>query len=178
MKNLVLASAVILTSSACCFFGIGAPTAAAPAPAPAPVAVKPAPAPVPAPAPAPVAAPKPAPAKVTIDLEVKFDTAKDVVKPEYDDQLKKVADFLKAYPDSKAEIEGHTDNVGNPAYNKDLSARRAAAVRQALIDRFGVDGSRLTSAGYGPDKPRDDNGTAAGRARNRRVVASFTGTKG
>lgn len=171
-KPLVLAAAVVLSSSACCFFGIGAPTASVPAAAPVVAA-----SPRPAPAPTPTPAPKPAPQKVTIDLEVKFDTAKDVVKPEYDDQLKKVADFLKAYPDSKAEIEGHTDNVGKAEYNKDLSARRAAAVRQALIDRFGVDGARLTSAGYGPDKPRDDNGTAAGRARNRRVVASFTGTK-
>lgn len=181
MRNLVLAATVILASSACCFFGIGSPTAAAPAAAPvAAASPRPAPAPIPtpAPAPAPAPAPKPAPEKVTIDLEVKFDTAKDVVKPEYDDQLKKVADFLKAYPESRAEIEGHTDNVGKAEYNKALSARRAAAVRQALIDRFGVDGSRLTSAGYGPDKPRDDNGTAAGRARNRRVVATFTGTKG
>ena len=160
-----------LSLSGCCFFGIGSPTAAAPAPAPAPVAVR-APAPAPAPAPTPAAAPK----KVTIALEVKFDTAQAVVKPEYDSQLKKVSDFLKTYPDSKAEIEGHTDNVGQAAYNKDLSQRRAAAVRQALIDRFGADAARLTAAGYGPERPLVANDNAANRALNRRVVASFTGT--
>lgn len=176
MRHLILASAAVLSSSACCFFGIGSPTASAPAPVAPPVAARPLPAP--APAPAPAAKPEPVQEKVTIELEVKFDTAKDVVKPEYDDQLKKVADFLKTYPSSRAEIEGHTDNVGDAAYNKDLSRRRAAAVRQALIDRFSADGSRLTAEGYGPERPRADNATAEGRASNRRVVATFTGVKG
>ena len=173
MKILIVIVAVSL--SGCCFFGIGAPTSAAPAPAP--VAVR-APAPVPAPVPAraPVAAPK-AVEKVTIALEVKFDTSKSIVKPEYDDQLKKVSDFLKAYPDTKAEIEGHTDNAGKAEANKGLSQRRADAVRQALIDRFGADGARLTAAGYGQERPLVDNGTAEGRAKNRRVAATFTGTK-
>lgn len=176
-KTILVALSSALTG--CCFMGSTVKKTES-APPPAPV-VKAAPAPAPAPAPTPVPAPAPAPKiaageKVSIDLEVQFDTAKDVVKPEYDAQLKKVADFLKAHPETKAEIEGHTDNVGKAAYNKDLSARRAAAVRQALIDRFGADASRLTSQGYGPDKPREDNGTAAGRARNRRVVATFTGT--
>lgn len=172
MKIILAASSLFL--SGCCFFGIGAPTAAAPAPAPI---AKAAPAPAPAPVAAPVPAPKPAPEKVTIALEVKFDTAKSVVKPEYDAQLKKVSDFLKAYPDSKAEIEGHTDNIGKPEYNKILSQSRAAAVRQALIDRFGCDGSRLTAVGYGEEKPLFANDTPANRALNRRVVATFTGTK-
>lgn len=171
----IIIALAVLSLSGCCFFGIGSPTAAAPSPAPAPIAVsKPAPAPSPAPAPAP--APKIA-EKVTIALEVKFDTAQAVVKPEYDDQLKKVSDFLKTYPDSKADIEGHTDNVGQAAYNKDLSQRRATAVRQALIDRFGADASRLTATGFGPEQPLVANDTAANRAVNRRVVASFTGTK-
>lgn len=174
-KFITVATAVsTLALSGCCFFGIGAPTAKAPAPAPV---VAKAPAPAPAPAPVAPAAPAPAPKvaeKVSIALEVQFDTAKDVVKPQYDDQLKKVADFLKAYPASKAEIEGHTDNVGQAAYNKDLSQRRAAAVRQALINRFGCDGSRLSAAGYGPEKPLVANDTPANRAVNRRVVATFT----
>ncbi len=118
-----------------------------------------------------------APEKVTIALELEFDTAKAVVKPEYDAELKKVAEFLKTYPTTSAEIEGHTDNVGKPEYNKGLSQKRAEAVRQALIERFGVDGSRLTAKGYGEEKPIQDNGTAAGRAKNRRVVATFSATK-
>lgn len=173
MKTLAFIPALVLAFglSGCC--GMTLPdfphAAAAPAPAPKPVAAAPAPAPVPAPA--------PIPEKVTIALEVKFDTSMAVVKPEYDDQLKKVSDFLKAYPNSKAEIEGHTDNAGEPAANKDLSQRRAAAVRQALIDRFGADAARLTAAGYGEERPLADNGTVEGRAQNRRVVATFTGTK-
>ncbi len=166
-------AAAVLSLSGCCFFGIGSPTAAAPAPAPAPVAVR-----APAPAPAPVAAPAPKAAeKVTIALEVKFDTSKSIVKSEYDDQLKKVSDFLKTYPDSKAEIEGHTDNAGSPQANKSLSQRRADAVRQALIDRFGADGARLTATGYGAERPIADNATVEGRTKNRRVAATFTGTK-
>jgi OOP family OmpA-OmpF porin len=156
-------------------------------PAPKVAAAPPPPPPAPAPAPAPAAAPAPAPAPaaapalpaetVTIALDIQFDTAKDAVKPQYDDQLKKVADFLKTYPDSKAEIEGHTDNAGGAAYNTALSQRRADAVRAALISRFGVDGSRLTAKGYGPDKPVADNATAEGRAKNRRVAATFTAIK-
>lgn len=142
--------------------------APAPAPAPKPVAVAPAPEPV---------AVKKAPEKVSIALAVTFDTGKDIVKPQCDDQLKKVSDFLKTYPDSRAEIEGHTDSKGSAAANKDLSQRRAAAVRQALIDRFGADASRLTAVGYGQEKPIATNDTAEGRAQNRRVVATFTGTK-
>ena len=173
MKILIVLAAVSL--SGCCFFGIGAPTTAAPAPAP--VAVR-APIPAPAPVPAPVAAPAPKIAeKVTIALEVKFDTSKSIVKPEYDDQLKKVSDFLKTYPDTKAEIEGHTDNAGASEANKRLSQRRADAVRQALIDRFGAEGARLTAVGYGAERPIADNTTAEGRTKNRRVAAAFTGTK-
>jgi OOP family OmpA-OmpF porin len=110
-------------------------------------------------------------------ISIKFDTGKAEVKPEYDDQLKKVADFLKTYPDASAEIEGHTDNRGTAVSNRALSQRRAESVRQALIDRFGADASRLTAKGYGPDKPIADNSTPEGRAQNRRVVATFTAIK-
>ena len=165
MKILALIPA--LAFAGCCFTLPNFPHGAA-APAPKPVAVAPAPAPAPAPAIA---------EKVTVVLGVKFDTSMSVVKPESAAQLKKVSDFLKTYPDTKAEIEGHTDNAGAPEANKGLSQRRADAVRQALIDRFGVDGSRLTAAGYGEERPLDDNVTEEGRAKNRRVAATFTGTK-
>lgn len=118
-----------------------------------------------------------APEKVEIALKVEFDTAKDVVKPEYDGELAKVASFLKDYPSASAEIEGHTDSLGKAEYNRDLSQRRADAVRRALIERFHVDPARLTAKGYGPDRPIADNGTAEGRAKNRRVAAAITATK-
>ncbi|MCX5789909.1 MAG: OmpA family protein [Elusimicrobia bacterium] len=115
--------------------------------------------------------------KIEVALDVQFDTDKDAVKPEYDDQLKKVAAFFKDHPSAKAEIEGHTDSAGNAAHNLDLSQRRAKAVRKALIDRFQADGSRLTAKGYGQTRPIADNTTAEGKARNRRVVAAFTVAK-
>ncbi|PKN37564.1 MAG: hypothetical protein CVU62_07470 [Deltaproteobacteria bacterium HGW-Deltaproteobacteria-2] len=132
-------------------------------------------APEPAPAPAPVPAPAPAPApvkeKVTITLNVQFDTNKAVIKEKYNDDIKKVADFMKEFPDTTAEIGGHTDNIASAAYNQKLSEKRANSVRQYLIDKFGIDGSRLTAVGYGLTKPVAGNDTEEGRQQNRRVEA-------
>ncbi|HEV8377086.1 MAG TPA: OmpA family protein [Candidatus Polarisedimenticolia bacterium] len=82
--------------------------------------------------------------------------------------LDKVADTLKEWPDVKVEIGGHTDSQGNDASNLKLSGARAESVRKYLVSK-GVDGSRLTAKGYGETVPIADNGTAAGRAQNRRV---------
>lgn len=139
---------------------------------PAPVV---APAQVPEPAPEPVPAPLPPPPpvmeKVTIILNVEFDTAKSVVKEKYYDDIKKIADFMKAHPETKALIEGHTDNVGKAEDNDRLSEARAKSVRQYLIDKFGIDGARLNAVGYGMDHPIASNDTEEGRKQNRRVDA-------
>jgi outer membrane protein OmpA-like peptidoglycan-associated protein len=134
--------------------------------------------PAPAPAPAPETAPAPAPApvqkKVSITLNVEFDTAKAVVKDNYKNDIKKVADFMKAYPETTVVIEGHTDNVdifNNPKNNIKLSLARANSVRQYLIDNFGIDASRINDVGYGPDKPIASNDTKKGRQKNRRAQA-------
>lgn len=108
--------------------------------------------------------------RVTIDLTVEFDTAKYVVKEKYNDDIKRVADFMKEFTDTSATIEGHTDNVGKEAYNQKLSENRANSVRQYLIEKFGIDGSRLNPAGYGYSKPIASNDTKEGRQKNRRVV--------
>ena len=124
-------------------------------------------------APAPVAE-KPPLEKITITLNVKFDTAKAVVKKKYHNNIKKVADFMKAYPGTKAVIEGYTDNVdkfNNPENNIKLSQARADSVRQYLIDNFGIDASLITAVGYGPNKPIASNDTNKGRQKNRRVQA-------
>ena len=71
------------------------------------------------------------------------------------------------------EIQGHTDNLGKPSHNKDLSASRAEAVRTWLVEH-GVDGSRLTSQGYGMERPLVPNITSRNRARNRRVEFVIT----
>jgi outer membrane protein OmpA-like peptidoglycan-associated protein len=69
---------------------------------------------------------------------------------------------------TRISIEGHTDNVGSAKYNKDLSNRRAASVRNWLV-QHGVDAGRLSSVGYGLERPIADNVTEEGRQENRRV---------
>ena len=135
---------------------------------------QPAPAPVPEPAPAP-APPPPPPApveeRVSMVLNVLFDTDKSVVKDQYYDDVNRLADFMKTYPDSTVSIEGHTDSVGTDEYNKKLSEDRANSVRQFIIDKYGIDGSRLSAVGYGEEDPIDTNDTVEGRQKNRRVEA-------
>ncbi len=146
-------------------------------PAPAPV---PEPAPLPPPPTPPTPPPPPPPPvqeKVTIALNVEFDTNKAVVKDKYYDEIKKVADFMKEFPNTTAAIEGHTDNIANAAYNQKLSEKRANSVRQYLIDKFGIDASRLTAVGYGPTKPIAGNDTKEGRQKNRRVQAVLEAMK-
>ncbi|MEX1198563.1 MAG: OmpA family protein [Pseudohongiellaceae bacterium] len=76
--------------------------------------------------------------------------------------------FLKQYPERRVQIEGHTDNVGDPGYNQDLSQRRAESVKDYL-SQHGVASQRLTASGLGMDRPVADNGRATGRQQNRRV---------
>ncbi len=132
-------------------------------------------APVPAPAPAPAPVPPPVVAKaekkVSISLEIEFDTGKAVIKPQYDDQIKNVADFMTTYPETTAVIEGHTDNVGKESSNVTLSKKRAESVRTYLIEKFGIAPGRLTAKGFGSSKPVADNKTAEGRQKNRRIDA-------
>ena len=82
--------------------------------------------------------------------------------------LDDVAASLKDWPEVRVEVGGHTDYMGDDAYNQRLSERRAAAVRDYLISK-GVAADRLTAKGYGESQPVSDNGTAEGRAKNRRV---------
>jgi outer membrane protein OmpA-like peptidoglycan-associated protein len=77
--------------------------------------------------------------------------------------------FLKANPSVKVDIQGHTDNVGNPADNQVLSENRARSVYNYLLSK-GISASRLQHHGYGENRPLEDNQTAEGRARNRRTV--------
>ena len=79
-----------------------------------------------------------------------------------------LADSLRAYPDAKIEVRGHTDNTGSAESNRALSHRRALAVRETLI-RQGVAPDRVTAIGYGEDYPVASNATPTGREQNRRV---------
>lgn len=98
-----------------------------------------------------------------------FDTDSDHLKPESAPIIKQVAGALIKNPNLKLEIDGYTDSTGDAKHNQDLSQRRAEAVRQVFVSQFGIDASRLTAKGFGPDKPIASNDTAEGRADNRRV---------
>ena len=83
---------------------------------------------------------------------------------------------MKKYP-CDVTLEGHTDNVGGMAYNQDLSQRRADAVKNYLVEKFGIDSNRIKTVGYGETKPIASNDTEAGRYQNRRVQARHAAIK-
>jgi outer membrane protein OmpA-like peptidoglycan-associated protein len=93
----------------------------------------------------------------------------DEIREESEPTLLEIADVLRRHPDWKLAIEGHTDSIATDAYNLQLSQKRAAAVRNALVSKKEVAGARLTTAGFGESRPKDTNDTLEGRARNRRV---------
>jgi len=112
-----------------------------------------------------------APAPVRVELDVKFDFDKNVVKDGSKADIKAVADFMRAYPKTVTTVEGHTDSVGPDGYNQRLSERRANAVREVLVNEYGVAAERVDAVGYGESRPVADNATKEGRAINRRVEA-------
>src|SRR5690242_12289200 len=103
-----------------------------------------------------------------IALYINFETGKSAIKPESQPIIDQIVELLKANPTLKISVEGHTDNVGTPATNKTLSENRATSVRNALI-AAGTAAARLTSKGFGQDKPVAENESEEGRAKNRRV---------
>lgn len=102
-----------------------------------------------------------------------FNSGKSTLKSESFPDLDKLAAIFKAHPEVKASIEGHTDSQGDAKMNLDLSKARAKTVKDYLISK-GVDADHLSSEGYGETTPVADNGTSAGRAKNRRVVVQTT----
>ncbi len=103
-----------------------------------------------------------------IALYINFDTGKADIKPESQGIIGQIATLLKENPDLRVSIEGHTDNVGQPEANEALSEKRATAVASAVA-ALGVDASRMTTVGWGQEKPIADNRSEEGRAKNRRV---------
>jgi len=103
-----------------------------------------------------------------VTLYITFETAKATISPDSAKTLDAAAGALKAAGDLKAEVAGHTDNVGTPEANLKLSQERAQAVMAALVER-GIAAGRLTAKGYGQASPVADNRTEEGRAKNRRV---------
>jgi outer membrane protein OmpA-like peptidoglycan-associated protein len=101
---------------------------------------------------------------------VTFDTGKASLRPESFPRLESVIEYMSHKPSARVEISGHTDNQGNGAKNKDLSLKRAEAVRAYLVEQ-GIDGARLVAVGYGAERPIASNDSESGRAENRRIEA-------
>ena len=103
-----------------------------------------------------------------IALYINFDTGKWDLKADGQATVAEIVKMLKSAPALKVSIEGHTDNVGSAAANKTLSENRAKSVMAAIVSG-GIDAKRLSSAGFGQERPIADNRSEEGRAKNRRV---------
>ncbi|WP_201600317.1 OmpA family protein [Psychrobacter submarinus] len=116
--------------------------------------------------------------ELKMELRVFFDNDKSNIKAQYQPEIAKVAEKMREYPNSTARIEGHASKTGPSArYNQRLSEARAVAVKSMLTNEFGIAPNRLSTVGYGYDRPIADNDTEEGRAMNRRVYAIITGDK-
>jgi OmpA-OmpF porin, OOP family len=113
---------------------------------------------------------------VEIELNITFDSAKSVIKPEFENEVAKLAEFMNQYADTVVTVEGHTDSQGADTYNQQLSQSRADAVKAMLITKYGVAADRVKAVGYGESQPIADNATADGREQNRRVVGEVSST--
>jgi OmpA-OmpF porin, OOP family len=117
---------------------------------------------------------KVAPARLTMAMEMEFDKNKADIRPEYHDDLGKVAKFMKANPGITATVEGHTGNLqATPALAMEISQRRAQNVVDELVDSFGVPRSRLSAQGFGQTRRFAYSTTAEGQQDNRRVNIIF-----
>jgi outer membrane protein OmpA-like peptidoglycan-associated protein len=108
-------------------------------------------------------------------LHILFEYDKVVISEKSHLELNEGINFVKRYPGSRIEIAGHTDNLGAPQYNQTLSEKRAAAVRDYLIKKGGVDPAKITAVGHrdlypiAPNQKPDGKDNPEGRAQNRRV---------
>lgn len=108
-----------------------------------------------------------------INLNVEFENNAATVSPGSYSEISKVAEFMQEYPTTDVTLEGHSDDRGEASYNQQLSQQRAAAVGDVLVERFGVDRSRVSATGYGESRPLVPNTSEANRAQNRRVTAQI-----
>ncbi|OGU14544.1 MAG: cell envelope biogenesis protein OmpA [Geobacteraceae bacterium GWC2_53_11] len=105
---------------------------------------------------------------------IKFKTGKAEIDPSCDKTMTAIASIMSDYPGFHVQVDGHTDNVGNPEANKKLSQERADAVVKYLAEKKNVDVKRLSAKGFGDSKPIADNKSKKGQAKNRRVDFTVT----
>ncbi len=100
--------------------------------------------------------------------DIQFEFNSSALTEDSQSGIQILANFLKRNPELRVELAGHTDDVGNAAYNLKLSSERAEVVREALVAK-GIDPSRMTAKGYGSTKPMCPNDSEEHRAMNRRT---------
>lgn len=104
---------------------------------------------------------------------LEFETGSAALRPASFEQLRNIAEILKAYPQVHLKLGGYTDNVGNDVSNRKLSQARANSTMQEIA-KLGTDPARLKAEGYGSQHPVADNATEEGRQRNRRIDIRVT----
>lgn len=104
-------------------------------------------------------------------LCIQFETGRWIVGEQYDNDIQKIADFMKEFPGKKIVIKGYTDSRGDEHSNRALSEKRAESVRRILIDKHAIDGFRISAIGHGEEKPVASNYSEEGRKKNRRIEA-------
>lgn len=105
---------------------------------------------------------------------IKFKTGKAEIDPACDKTMTAIATIMSDYPGFHVQVDGHTDNVGKPEANRQLSQERAEAVVKYLTDKKKIDSTRLSAKGFGDSQPVADNKSKKGQAKNRRVDFTVT----
>jgi outer membrane protein OmpA-like peptidoglycan-associated protein len=113
------------------------------------------------------------PVKKSFIVTAKFPSGSAVLSAQSREQLRSSGKYLKDNDFKMVFVEGHSDSQGNDSYNKILSERRAQSVKNQLVREYGIDKDKIKAIGYGETNPIADNGTADGRAKNRRVVINI-----
>ena len=111
------------------------------------------------------------PERLCISLKVEFASDSARIDPSYYEQVNVVGEYLKKYPTTTAVIEGHTDSLGSAQQNQRLSQQRADSVVNYLMEKYGIEGDRISGKGYGATRRIAYNNTAEGRQQNRRINA-------
>jgi len=113
--------------------------------------------------------------KVRQELKVNFANNSAVIAPRYFADIKALSEFMGRYPDLEVIIEGHSSRQGSAELNMDLSQRRAQAVMDLLINKFGISTLRVSAIGYGFERLLDESNSKSAHRRNRRIVAELSG---